>query len=118
MMTLAVQGRLDRDVPGHQLRDVYPAHQIRTAPGSRLRELLGAEQVPVNSRHHRAASVLPTGCGLVVTAWSAEDGVVEGIESANGHFAVGVQFHPEDLVEFHEPSRRLFRSFVAACRGG
>jgi gamma-glutamyl-gamma-aminobutyrate hydrolase PuuD len=26
-----------------------------------------------------------------------------------------VQFHPEELFEFHEPSQRLFRAFVNAC---
>ena len=26
-----------------------------------------------------------------------------------------VQFHPEELVGFHEPSLRLFTAFVEAC---
>jgi gamma-glutamyl-gamma-aminobutyrate hydrolase PuuD len=27
-----------------------------------------------------------------------------------------VQFHPEELVAFHEASHRLFAAFVDACR--
>ncbi len=27
-----------------------------------------------------------------------------------------VQFHPEELFAFHEPSQRLFNAFVEACR--
>ncbi len=118
MMALAVGGKLDRDVPGHQLGEIYPAHQLRVAAGSRLREALGADVVAVNSRHSRAVRTLPSGCGLHSSAWSERDGVVEGLEGDDGAFAVGVQFHPEDLVEFDEASQGLFRGFVAACRRG
>lgn len=116
MMALAAAGRLDRDVPHHQLRGVYPAHQIRVAHGSRLYEVLGSDCLPVNSRHRKAVRSLPADSGLAVAAWSAEDGVVEGIEGQGRGFALGVQFHPENLVDFHEPSRRLFLRFVEACR--
>ncbi len=118
MMALAAGGGLDRDVAGHQLGELYPAHQIRVAAGSRLREALGADLVAVNSRHSRAVRTLPAGCGLHFSAWSEQDGVVEGLEGDDGTFAVGVQFHPENLVEFDEASQGLFRSFVEACRRG
>jgi putative glutamine amidotransferase len=116
MMALAVDGHLNRSVPGHQLNGVYPAHDIEIAPGSRLRDVLGSSRMPVNIRHYRAVRMLPPGSGLAVTAWSTEDGVVEGIETDGRAFALGVQFHPESLIDFDEPSRRLFLCFVAACR--
>jgi putative glutamine amidotransferase len=116
MLALAVEGHLDREVPGHRLKGVYPAHQMELARGSRLREVLGASSMPVNSRHYRAVRSIPAISGFRATAWAAQDGVVEGIECTARTFAVGVQFHPEGLLDFDEPSRRLFREFVAACR--
>jgi len=116
MMALAVDGHLNRSVSGHQLNGAYPAHEIEIAPGSRLQDVLGCSRIPVNSRHYRAVRRLPPGSGLAVTAWSAKDGVVEGIEADGRTFALGVQFHPESLIDFDEPSRRLFLWFVAACR--
>jgi len=67
----------------------------------------------VNSMHRQAIKRL--GRGLKVTARS-EDGLVEAIESAEAYpFLVGVQWHPEEMVERPE-ARRLFENFVAKCR--
>jgi putative glutamine amidotransferase len=115
MMALAVRGELARDVPHHELPD-FPAHDVRVEAGSRLRDLLGGSRVAVNSRHKRAVAHLPASSRLRESAWSVGDGVVEGIEGVGSTFAVGVQFHPEDLVDIHAPSRSLFAAFVAACR--
>lgn len=114
MMALAVRGELARDIPHHELPD-FPAHDVRVEPGSRLRDLLGETRLAVNSRHKRAIAHLPAASQLRQTAWSVGDGVVEGIEGVGSSFAVGVQFHPEDLVDIHTPSRNLFAAFVAAC---
>ncbi len=115
MMALAVNGELARNIPHHELPD-FPAHDVRVAPGSRLRDLLGETRLAVNSRHKRAVAHLPARSSLRQSAWSVGDGVVEGIEGTGSSFAVGVQFHPEDLVDIHAPSRSLFAAFVAACR--
>jgi putative glutamine amidotransferase len=69
--------------------------------------------IRVNSSHHQA--VRDVGRDLLATAWS-KDGVVEAIEDPReGHFAVGVQWHPELLTGHDELSRELFRVFVARC---
>jgi putative glutamine amidotransferase len=39
---------------------------------------------------------------------------VEGAEAANGHFMIGVQWHPEDLTDCEPCMRRLFESFIEA----
>ncbi len=115
MMAFAVKGELARDIPHHELPD-FPAHDVRVEAGSRLRDLLGETRLAVNSRHRHAVAHLPSSSSLRPTAWAVGDGVVEGIEGTGSTFAVGVQFHPEDLVDIHVPSQRLFAAFVAACR--
>ena len=79
----------------------------------RLAEVFGAKKMPVNSRHHQAVDRV--GEGLVVAARDTEDGVVEGIVYPAAGFALGVQWHPEDMVD-DERQARLFAAFAEATR--
>jgi len=55
------------------------------------------------------------GRGLAAVAW-APDGIVDGVELADGApFVLGVQWHPEDLVEHDPAARRLFAALVTAA---
>ena len=87
------------------------AHTVRIAAGSRLARLLEAEVLPVNSMHHQGIARLAPGLVAVATA---ADGLVEGVETANGQFVLGVQWHPEDLVEVDPRMRRLFAELISA----
>jgi putative glutamine amidotransferase len=62
--------------------------------------------------HHQAIKSLAP--GLRPTA-HAPDGVIEGVEVTDGGFLVGVQWHPEELVDSQPPMRRLFADFVTAA---
>lgn len=73
-------------------RDEFTGHDVRLAPGSRLRAIYGEPEVAVRSAHHQAVDRAAE--GLRVTA-SATDGVIEGYEEADGPWLVGVQWHPE-----------------------
>jgi putative glutamine amidotransferase len=97
---------------GTPTRD-YLAHDVRVEPSTRLGRYLGAERLPVNSMHHQGIKALAP--GLVPSAW-APDGVIEGVECPNGHYAVAVQWHPEELTD--QPGmRRLFTEFLAESGG-
>lgn len=90
------------------------AHVIEVRAGTRLQGLLGASRLEVNSLHHQAVrSVAPD---LRVSAVSAVDGVIEGLESADGRILT-VQCHPEELTN-HAWARALFSGFVAAAAVG
>src|SRR5438445_809060 len=73
----------------------YLADPVRVDAGTRLGRLLG-DETPVNSMHHQGLKRLAP--GLRASAF-APDGLVEGVESENGHYLVGVQWHPEELAE-------------------
>lgn len=99
--------------PGAGWARDYLAHEVRIHPGTRLHEAFGEGRVMVNSMHHQAVDRV--GDGLVATAW-AEDGVVEALEGPrDGQFTVGVQWHPEMLIEQHDGTRRLFEAFIEAA---
>jgi putative glutamine amidotransferase len=123
VLNVALGGSLHQDVatdPGtpilHSQKEPreQPTHKVKVAPGSRLAETLGAEELEVNSMHHQAIKRL--GRGLTAVAW-APDQIVEGAElDDRARFVLGVQWHPEELVGHSEPARRLFASLVAAAR--
>lgn len=120
LLNVALGGSLVQDLPSagiahpqsdQAIRDEI-AHTIDVEPGSRLAAIFGSTSFGVNSFHHQAVKQL--GRGLKAVGWSS-DGVIEALESTEHPWLLAVQFHPENLVASHEPSRRLFAAFVAAC---
>lgn len=91
-------------------------HEIVVETPSRLAEALDVTRLRVNSRHHQAVARL--GGGLRAVAHSP-DGVVEAAEAdGTDWWALGVQWHPEDLIATDEPwERRLFAAFARRCAG-
>lgn len=91
-------------------------HGVTVEPNTHLLDALGCEDLKINSYHHQAVQKL--GDGLRVTA-RAEDGLVEGIESTDLDWVVGVQWHPERhdaTAEDSDPNVRLFNAFAGAVR--
>jgi putative glutamine amidotransferase len=109
------------DLPDAIRHDYFPtdghardflAHEIDIAPGSRLAAAFGATRALVNSMHHQGLATV--GEALTVTA-TAPDGLIEALEGAHGGFRVGVQWHPEMLIDSDAATRRLFEAFVSAA---
>lgn len=122
ILNVAFGGSLVQDIgtdwPGALAHDqaaprTARSHSISLEAGSIVREALGAPAMEVNSLHHQAVDRLAD--GFVVTARSG-DGVVEAIESRiDGWWAIGVQWHPEDLVAAPDsPDRGLFNALRRA----
>lgn len=88
------------------------SHSTRIVESSRLSQILGTPNVEVNSMHHQGIKSLAP--GLRPSAF-APDGLIEGVEAANGQFMIGVQWHPEELVEGQASMRRLFAAFIEAA---
>ena len=88
------------------------AHTVTLESGSLLSSILGNSRVNVNSRHHQA--VKDPAVGIFITA-HATDGLIEGIEIPGKRFAIGVQWHPENLQE-HAEHRSLFSAFIQAAQ--
>ena len=88
-----------------------PTHWIRLTGPSRLSGILQRQRTKVNSFHHQAVDQL--GAGLAATS-HAPDGTVESLESTDGRFVVGVQWHAECLIR--QPVQLgIFQSFVSAA---
>lgn len=112
---------IDAQLKGAIRHDYFPtygferdhlSHDVDVEPSSRLRSLVNVDQLPVNSMHHQGVKRL--GKGLVACA-RASDGLIEAVESTNGHWMVGVQWHPEVFESTDPHTRDLFRGFVKAA---
>ncbi len=84
-------------------------HTVSVSDGTRFRDIVGADQLVVNTRHVQA--VAEPGTGMTVAA-RADDGVIEALESTDGSF-VGVQFHPEAM---DPPLDAVFTDLVERAR--
>lgn len=95
----------------------HESHSVRITPGSLLARLLEArkdEAVGVNSFHHQALDEVASAFDISARS---PDGVIEGIEAVDSQgFAVGVQWHPEGMVERHRRQRGLFLGLVEAAK--
>jgi putative glutamine amidotransferase len=119
VLAVASGGSLIQDVPstvGTQVshsgewREVAALHDSHRHPvhverATRVAALL-RDAPAVNSYHHQAIATVGSELRIVARA---QDGVVEAVESTNGQFAVGLQWHEE----FHLADPRLTAFFAA-----
>ena len=87
------------------------SHKVEIVDKTKLYKIIKQTTINVNSAHHQAVKTI--GNGLTVNAL-ATDGIIEGIEDKNKSFCLGVQWHPEFLIE--KSDVKLFKSFLLASK--
>jgi putative glutamine amidotransferase len=121
VLNVATGGTLVQDIPSVVTGDVEHdprrerwerAHLVHILEGTRLRGLLARGTVSVNSFHHQAVDRV--GEGLVVSARSDGDQLVEAIEMPGRRLALGVQWHPEAFWSQEDGFQPLFAALVSA----
>lgn len=88
-------------------------HSIKIKKDTILFDIFKEEKINVNSQHHQ--SIKDLGRNLRINALSS-DGIVEGAESTNSKFVLGVQFHPEAMINKHREFLDIFDYFIKACK--
>lgn len=94
-----------------QTKKHVPTHSIKIVKDSLLSSILG-EETYVNSYHHQCIKDLAE--GFKVVAYS-KDGIIEAIEMKNTEFVLGVEWHPELMIENDEKMMNLFYKFIQVC---
>jgi putative glutamine amidotransferase len=125
VLNVALGGTLYQDLPsqmdhmvllGHRQETPkwQPTHEVEVDGGSKVAEILGADELKVNSYHHQAVKELAS--GLVAVAY-APDGVIEAVESGDlsKRWVIGVQWHAEAMRDAGPVHRRLFEAHVSAA---
>jgi putative glutamine amidotransferase len=96
-------------------RKMELVHEVSIAARSLLGEITGRQTLGVNSTHHQAVGDLAPSLRAVA---ESPDGIIEAVElkkPGRRPFLLGVQFHPERLLDRSGVYLRLFQSFVQAC---
>ena len=124
VLNVALGGSLYQDIgsqcPAAGRHDWYPgfprsllAHSAALVDGTHLGRILGAATLEVNSLHHQSIKDLAPALRMAAVA---PDGIVEAVEGRDHPFAIGVQWHPEELAGTDVRSQHLFEALVRASR--
>jgi len=125
VLNVALGGSLVQDIPSEIGRSIEHdaetarskrVHAIDIDQGSLLAGIVGATRIGTNSFHHQSVERLAQGLKTIA---KSPDGVVEAVECTDrAWWAVGVQWHPEELTNTPEDwDRKLFAAFATAVRG-
>lgn len=106
-----VPDALNHDLPEHLPRS-FLAHTVKLVPDSTLVRHMQMRESQVNSIHHQAIRDLAP--ELTITA-NSPDGIIEAVEIDGSAFAVGVQWHPENLVDNDPAMLALFAGLTEAA---
>ena len=87
------------------------SHSIKIEKKTKLFNIISSDKMFVNSAHHQA--VEKVGKNVVVNA-IADDGVIEGIEHLKLNFCIGVQWHPEFLID--KKDIKIFEALVESSK--
>ncbi|MFJ8904797.1 MULTISPECIES: gamma-glutamyl-gamma-aminobutyrate hydrolase family protein [unclassified Streptomyces] len=109
LLNVALGGTLVQHIDGHaEVPGTFGRHPVKPVPGTRYADAV-PEETSVPTYHHQAVDRL--GTGLIPSAY-AEDGTVEAVERPDGHWVVGVQWHPEMGEDL-----RVVRALLTAAGG-
>ena len=88
-------------------------HQIYLSPGSKVAAIIGsAGMFRVNSRHRQGIREPQRAERLMTIAYQLDDGIIEGLESKEHSWVIGVQFQPERGEEVPASFSNLFLGLV------
>lgn len=95
-------------VDNHHKSDKY-SHDVFLKE-SRLKDIYQKDQIKVNSHHIQTIrkSTFFEVVGL------SNDNLIEAVENKNHEFQIGVQWHPERMLDYDEDSNKLFKAFLIA----
>jgi len=91
----------------HYKPNIKNAHKIKIKENTLLKSILKEKEINVNSVHH--SYINNELKDLVISSYS-EDGVIESVEYPNKKFIVGLQWHPEVIM--NKDSIKILDYFV------
>jgi glutamine amidotransferase class-I domain protein len=103
--------RNDTTINHHQ-RDKKYVHNVSIIDNTILSKIIDEKEIKVNSKHNYHVS---STTNLKVSAYS-EDGLIEAVEYDDKDFVIGVQWHPETMLDYDENANKILDEFINKCR--
>ena len=119
LMNVHFKGSLHQDISGYyvekpQISTIFPKKRVEIKEGSKLREILDTDICNVNALHNQAIDT--PGEGVVFAAQEEGTGIVQGIEHRDFPFVIGVQWHPEYMIQVKR-QRSIFKNLIKQAQG-
>lgn len=97
--------KLDK-VVNHHSNDNY-VHSVYIDE-SNFKNIVGLNRIEVNSYHYET----PRNSNLFRIVGRSTDGLIEVIENPNHPFQIGIQWHPERMINYDDVSNKIFEGFI------
>lgn len=94
----------------HKTKDLF-VHKVKINKNSKLYDIFKTETLQVNSRHINYITKTS-----LKTVGISDDNLIEAVEDTNKKFFIGVQWHPETMIEYDILENNLFSYFIDCCR--
>ena len=94
------------DINNHKKKLSY-VHNVTIGKNSKLYNIYKTNNIKVNSRHKSV--IKKTNLQIIGIS---NDGYIEAIEDPSKDFFVGVQWHPESMINYDKVQNNLFKYFV------
>ncbi len=108
LMGVLFNGKLV-DINNHKKKLSY-VHSVTINKNSILYNIFKTNILKVNSRHRSV--IKDTKLKIVAVS---NDGYIEAIEDPTRKFFIGVQWHPESMVNYDNVQNNLFKYFIKSC---
>lgn len=118
LMNVHFKGNLHQDIRGFyteqpQVTSIFPKKRVKIKQGSQLETLLETDICNVNALHNQAID--NPGEGIELVAREVHTDIVQAIEHPGYSFVIGVQWHPEYLIQISR-QRNIFTNLVENSR--
>ena len=107
-MGVLFNGKLD-SIDNHYSKDRY-SHMVYIKKNTLLYDILGVSKIMVNSNHKESVKYTD----LSISGYSD---CIEAIEDKSKRFFLGLQWHPEKMIEYDTLERKIFDYFKEVCDG-
>lgn len=120
LMNVYFKGSLHQNIQSFysespKVQSIFPKKEIELLDDSLLAKLLEATECRVNALHNQAID--KPGQSIRIVAREKQSGVFQALEHEQYPFVIGVQWHPEYLIQVKK-QRRIFKNLVEMAKKG
>lgn len=120
ILNVSLGGTLYEDLPssGFELHTILTnqrnegTHYVKIEKNSPLSQIVGSDDLLVNSFHHQAVRDLAPALKKMAVS---EDGVIEAAYMTEASFIMAFQWHPEMMYD-NEVQQKIGKAFVETCK--
>lgn len=110
-VTLDTTVRNETEINHCQREEKY-VHRVDIMDGTKLKSIIGNSTIDVNSKHNYHVQRVNK---LKISAYS-EDGLIEAVEYSDKDFVIGLQWHPETMLEYDDIANKIFDKFIEVSK--